>query len=84
MYLKCHRRFKAGKKHRYYSIAEKRRVVRGSVDRHLVYRGEINDSQRAAWMRRIKALDDHGQTRPLALFPEDVRVFVGSSVTKDR
>ena len=74
MYLKCHRRFKDGKEHRYYSIAEKRRVVRGTVDRHILYLGEINDSQRAAWMRQIEALDDHGQTRPLALFPEDVGV----------
>ena len=74
MYLKCHRRFKDGKEHRYYSIAEKRRVARGTVDRHILYLGEINDSQRAAWMKQIEALDDHGQTRPLALFPDDVVV----------
>jgi transposase len=74
MYLKCHRRFKDGKEHRYYSIAEKRRVARGTVDRHLLYLGEINDSQRAAWMKQIEALDEHGQTRPLALFPDDVVV----------
>jgi len=74
MYLKCHRRFKDGKEHRYYSIAEKRRVARGTVDRHILYLGEINDSQRAAWMKQIEALDDHGQTRPFALFPDDVVV----------
>jgi transposase len=74
MYLKCHRRFKDGKEHRYYSIAEKRRVARGTVDRHILYLGEINDSQRAAWMKQIEALDEHGQTRPLALFPDDVVV----------
>lgn len=35
MYLKCHRRFKDGKEHRYWSIAEKRCVSRGRVvDRH--------------------------------------------------
>jgi transposase len=74
MYLKCHRRFKDGKEHRYYSIAEKRRVARGTVDRHILYLGEINDSQRAAWMKQIEALDEHGQTRLLALFPDDVVV----------
>jgi len=74
MYLKCHRRFKDGKEHRYYSIAEKRRVARGTVDRHILYLGEINDSQRAAWMKQIEALDEHGQTCPLALFPDDVVV----------
>jgi transposase len=74
MYLKCHRRYKDGKEHRYYSIAEKRRVAHGTVDRHLLYLGEINDSQRAAWMKQIEALDDHGQTRSLALFADDVGV----------
>ena len=74
MYLKCHRRFKDGKEHRYYSIAEKRRVARGTVDRHILYLGEINDSRRAAWMKQIEALDDHGQMRPLVLFPDDMSV----------
>ena len=58
MYLKCHRRFKDGKEHRYFSIAEKRRVARGTVERHILYLGEINDSQRAAWIKQIEALDE--------------------------
>jgi len=37
-----------------------------------LYLGEINDSQRAAWIKQIEALDDHGKTHPLALFPDDV------------
>jgi len=36
MYLKCHTRFKDGKEHRYFSIVEKRRVARGTVDRHVL------------------------------------------------
>jgi hypothetical protein len=49
MYLKCHRRLKDGKEHRYWSIAEKRRRAGGrAVDRHVLYLGEINDSQKAA------------------------------------
>jgi hypothetical protein len=73
MYLKCHRRFKDGKEHRYWSIAEKRRVGRGRiVDRHVLYLGEINDSQREAWLKSIEAFDEQRQEqRRLALFPAD-------------
>ena len=74
MYLKCHRRCKDGKEHRYFSIAEKRRVARGTVERHILYLGEINDSQRAAWIKQIEALDERAQTHRLALFPDDVKV----------
>jgi hypothetical protein len=46
MYLKCHRQFKDGKEHRYWSIAEKQRCVGGRmVDRHVLYLGEINYRQ---------------------------------------
>jgi hypothetical protein len=71
MYLKCHRRFKDGKEHRYWSIAEKRRCAGGHiVDRHVLYLGEINDSQKEAWLRCIEVFDESkgAQTR-LALFP---------------
>ncbi|MBL8526441.1 MAG: hypothetical protein JNL68_02020 [Burkholderiales bacterium] len=73
MYLKCHRRIKDGKEHRYWSIAEKRRLAgRRVVDRHVLYLGEINDSQRAAWLKSIEAFDEtRGQQRRLALFPAD-------------
>jgi transposase len=73
MYLKCHRRFKDGKEHRYWSIAEKRRLARGRVaDRHVLYLGEINDSQREAWLKSIEAFDEGRQEqRHLALFPAD-------------
>jgi len=73
MYLKCHRRFKDGKQHRYWSIAEKRRLSRGRVaDRHVLYLGEINDSQREAWLKSIEAFDeDRQEQRHLALFPAD-------------
>lgn len=73
MYLKCHRRVKDGKEHRYWSIAEKRRCSGGrAVDRHVLYLGEINDSQKESWLRCIDAFDvaKRCQTR-LALFPSD-------------
>jgi hypothetical protein len=47
MHLKCHKRFKDGKEHRYWSITEKYRGASGRfVDRHVLYLGEINDSQK--------------------------------------
>jgi len=73
MHLKCHRRFKDGKEHRYWSVVESRRCAGGRVvQRHVLYLGEINDSQKASWLRCIEAFDP--QTRAqvrLALFPDD-------------
>jgi hypothetical protein len=73
MYLKCHGRVKDGKEHRYWSIAEKRRCADGrAVDRHVLYLGEINDSQQAAWLRCIEAFEVPSQRQlRLALFPAD-------------
>lgn len=73
MYLKCHQRFKDGKVHRYWSLAEKRRVSgERYVERHVLYLGEINDSQREAWTRCIRVFDDtRQQDVQLALYPQD-------------
>ena len=71
-YLQCHRRFKNGKDHCYWSIAEKVRTGRGWVQRHLLYLGEINDSQKAAWTKIIDVFDTASQqTTELALYPAD-------------
>ena len=71
-FLHCHRRFKNGKDHCYWSIAEKVRTRRGWVQRHLLYLGEINDSQQAAWTKVTEVFDPVGQqTRELALYPAD-------------
>jgi hypothetical protein len=73
MYLKCNRRIKDGKEHRYWSIVESRRCAGGKVvQRPVFYLGEINDSQREAWCRVIEGFDEvEEKTRPLALFPAD-------------
>ena len=73
MYLKCHSRVKDGKEHRYWSIAEKQRCAEGRVvDRHLLYLGELNDSQQAAWLRCIEVFEEGSQRQlRLALFPAD-------------
>jgi transposase len=48
------------------------RTRRGWVQRHLLYLGEINDSQKAAWTKVTEVFDtEQDQTRPLALYPAD-------------
>ena len=74
MFLRHKTRRKDGKQHRYWSIVENRRVAGGrTVQRHVLYLGEINDNQRASWCQTIEAFDNGGggQARQLALFPED-------------
>jgi hypothetical protein len=73
MFLRHKLRRKDGKQHRYWSIVENRRVSGGrTVQRHVLYLGEINDAQRAAWCQTIEAFDEGGQqARQIALFPED-------------
>jgi transposase len=73
MYLKCNRRVKDGKEHRYWSIMENRRCGAGRVvQRPVLYLGEINDHQRQEWIRSIEVFDeDHGRQEKLALFNSD-------------
>ncbi len=72
MFLKCSTRRKDGKEHRSWSIVESRRVGRSVVQRHVLYLGEINDSQRVAWQKAVAVFDEQdGQTRQCVLFPED-------------
>jgi hypothetical protein len=73
MFLKCRERHKDGKTHRSWSIVESRRYAGNKVaHRHVLYLGEINDSQRAAWERTIAVVDERdGEARQLALFPAD-------------
>ncbi len=73
MHLKCHRRFKDGKEHRYWSIVESRRCSGARiVQRHVLYLGEINDSQKETWLKGIEVFDANSQQQVrLALFPAD-------------
>lgn len=73
MFLRCHSRKKNGKRHRYWSIVESRRVGRGDpVQRQVLYLGEINDSQEAAWRKTITVFDEHRQRfEQWSLFPSD-------------
>ena len=73
MFLRCHPRRKDGKLHRYWSIVESRRCgKRGSVQRPVLYLGEVNDSQQAAWRKTIEVFEDGAAApRTIALFPDD-------------
>jgi Transposase DDE domain len=77
MFLRHKIRRKDGKEHRAWSVVENRRVRSGRViQRQVLYLGEINDSQRAAWSRAIDVFDEGGQSKQVALFPEDRRAPV--------
>jgi len=73
MFLRCHQRKKDGKEHRYYSIEESRRLQSGKVvQRRVLYLGEINDSQQAAWRKSLEVFDEQQRrATTLSLFPED-------------
>ena len=73
LFVKCHPRVKDGKEHRYWSISENRRTHDGHrFQRQVIYLGEINDRQRAGWVKQIEVFDTTRQAyATLALFPED-------------
>src|SRR3989440_10083317 len=73
MFLRCKVRWKDGKQQRCWSVVENTRTARGRVvQRHVLYLGEINDTQELAWRRSIEVLEeDAPQPRTLSLFPED-------------
>lgn len=81
MFLRCTRRKKNGKEHRYWSIVENKRGAGGRiVQRHVLYLGEINDRQESAWQKSIEVfLDGEVQPRTVALFPDDREIEARAS-----
>jgi len=80
MHLKCRVRRKDGKEHRSWSIVESRRVAGRVVHRHVLYLGEVNDRQRAAWEHTVRVIDETtGEERQMELLPED-RTITASEV----
>jgi len=79
MFLRMTRRIKDGKEHRYWSVVENHRISGDRVvQRHVLYLGEINDSQREAWWRSIEILENGKELpRTVSLFPEDRAVRSG-------
>jgi len=73
MYLRCHTRKKNGKRHRYWSVVESRRLSGGkTAQRQVLYLGEINDSQQAGWRKTLEVFDPQKRRYcQLSLFPSD-------------
>jgi len=73
MFLRSNNRKKDGKDHRYFSIVENHRIASGkTVQRTVLYLGEINDQQQAAWRKSLAVFDEEQQEYAnLSLFPDD-------------
>jgi hypothetical protein len=73
MFLRSKTRIKDGKKHSYWSVVENRRVSGGkTIQRQVLYLGEIGSGQQAQWNRALEAFDEStGRMTQIALFPED-------------
>jgi len=73
MFLRSTNRKKDGKDHRYFSIVENRRLPGDRiVQRTVLYLGEINDQQHAAWRKTLEVFDEEEQRyTTMSLFPDD-------------
>jgi transposase len=73
LFLRSTNRKKDGKDHRYFSVVENQRVSSNkTVQRTVLYLGEINDQQQSSWRKTISVFDeDQRQFTNLSLFPED-------------
>jgi transposase len=76
MFLRSTPRKKDGKIHRYFSVVENRRLPGAkTVQRTVLYLGEINDQQQAAWRKTLEVFDEDEQDyRTMSLFPDDREV----------
>jgi transposase len=76
MFLRSTERKKDGKAHRYFSVVENRRLPGSrTVQRTVLYLGEINDQQQAAWRKTLDVFDEDAQDyRTMSLFPDDREV----------
>ena len=81
MFLRAKVRKKDGKQHRYFSVVENRRVGgKRTVQRTVLYLGEINDNQEETWRKTLQVFDESQQRYTnLSLFPEDREIPAGAS-----
>lgn len=80
MFLRATNRKKDGKDHRYFSVVENQRVAGGkTIQRTVLYLGEINDQQQAAWRKALTVFDEQQhQFTNLSLFPDDRELPAGA------
>src|SRR4029453_18358257 len=76
MFLRSTNRRKDGKDHRYFRVVENRRLLGGkTAQRTVLYLGEINDQQQAAWRKTLDVFDEAEQRfTSMSLFPDDREV----------
>src|SRR3989442_13184916 len=76
MFLRSTQRKKQDRIHRYFSVVENGRLPDArTVQRTVLYLGEINDQQQAAWRKSLEVFDEDQQDyRTMSLFPDDREV----------
>jgi hypothetical protein len=72
MFLRSYKRRKNGKWHEYFSVVENRRVAHGTtVQRTVLYLGEITSSQKNTWSKTLEIFDaDSGKHEQKLLFAD--------------
>jgi transposase len=73
LFLRSTNRKKDGKDHRYFSLVENQRIsATKTVQRTVLYLGEINGQQESSWRKTLAVFDeDKRQYTNLNLFPDD-------------
>ena len=81
MFLRNYKRKKNGKWHEYFSVVENRRVTNGkTVQRTVLYLGEISASQEDTWRKTLEVFDaDSGKRQQKLLFADNA-VIAGCDV----
>jgi len=76
MFLRSYKRKKNGKWHKYFSVVENRKIANGkSVQRTVLYLGEITSSQENTWRKTLEVFDqDTGKTQQKLLFADDATI----------
>ena len=76
MFLRSYKRKKNGKWHEYFSVVENRRVTNGkTVQRTVLYLGEITVSQEDTWRKTLEVFDaDSGKHQQKLLFADNAPI----------
>ena len=76
MFLRSYKRNKNGKWHEYFSVVENRRATNGkTVQRTVLYLGEITASQEDTWRKTLEVFDaDSGKRQQKLLFADNAAI----------
>jgi hypothetical protein len=65
MFLRPNRRSKDGKEYTYWSLVETVRTADGPRQRTVCYRGELNSSAQARWLKTVEVFNEQGEAEQL-------------------